>query len=372
MPFCFSPWTNVDISPNGTLSPCCKFQLKHYDKIYNILDDGVDEYLQSNFLEQLKTEIKQDRWPAGCERCQIDEQNGVESKRILDRQRWHSHYDKHQTDKVLTASIAFGNTCNLKCITCNSYSSSKWHQEYKEIYNIEHRPLHFYRKDFVKQFTSCVPDLIHLDIPGGEPFLSGVDEQKSLMDFYIATGQAKDITLHYTTNATIYPDQSWWDRWQHFREIDMQLSIDGVGSRYEYIRYPADWSTLQTNVARYQSVKDANFRLSISHTVSAYNIFYLDEFVQWCYNQGLPRPWLGRVHNPSHMRLGVWPEPVRKIISQHLKNSTDTDVNTWASIVENTDDSEHWNSFKHYLKQHDQYRNTDFASVFPELAKFIE
>ena len=316
--------------------------------------------------------MSQGQWPVGCERCKIEEQNNIESKRILDYRRWQSHYQEHQTQKVLTASIAFGNTCNLKCVTCNSHSSSKWHQEYRDIYKIDHKPVHFYRKDFVSQFTSQVPSLIHLDIPGGEPFLSGVNEQKSMMDFYISSGQAKDITLHYTTNGTVYPDASWWDHWQHFKEIDLQLSIDGIGSRYEYIRYPASWETLQSSIDKYLTVTAANFRLSVSHTVSAYNIFYLDEFVQWCYNQGLPRPWLGRVHNPAHMRPTVWPEHVRDLISKHLKTSPDQDVQTWANMVQSVDDSEYWEDFKKYCKLHDQYRGTTFESVFPELAEFIQ
>lgn len=372
MPFCYSPWTNIDISPQGTLSPCCKFQLKHYRETYNVQTHDLDEYLSSEFLAQVKEDFNNDQWPQGCERCQIEEQNNIESKRQLDYQRWQSHYKIHQTEKILTASVAFGNTCNLKCITCNSYSSSKWYQEYQSVYNIEHRPVHFYRKNFIDQFVSQVPDLVHLDIPGGEPLLSGTEEQKRLLDFYIESGQAKDITLHYTTNANVYPDQSWWDRWQHFQEIDLQLSIDGIGDRYEYIRYPASWDILQINVGKYLSVTEPNVRLSVSHTVSAYNIFYIDEFVQWCYNRGLPKPWLGRVHNPVHMRPTVWLRPAKDKIANRLNQSQIDDVKNWAALILNEDDSQHWEDFKKYLVLHDQHRNTDFGSVFPELAEYIK
>lgn len=372
MSFCFSPWTNIDISPKGVISPCCKFQLKDYKEKYNVQVQGIDEYLNSNFLSEVKQQFTQGQWPKGCERCQIEERNSIESKRQLDYQRWKSHYDKNQTSKVLTASVAFGNTCNLKCITCNSSASSKWHQEYKDIYNVESEPVHFYRKDFVNQFLTHVPDLIHLDIPGGEPFLSGIKEQLELLDFYISTGQAKNICLHYTTNGTVYPGDEWWSRWQYFKEIDIQLSIDGVGNRYEYIRFPAQWATLNATVDRYLSVSLSNFRLSVSHTVSAYNIFYLDEFVQWCYNKGLPRPWMGRVHNPVHMRPSVWPKNIRDKIVLKLEQSADNDVVTWAKLIDNTDDSQHWEDFKKYVALHDQYRATNFALVFPELAEFLK
>jgi hypothetical protein len=105
--------------------------------------------------------------------------------------------------------------------------------------------------------------------------------------------------------------------------------------------------------------------------VSAYNIYYLDEFFSWCYNQGLPRPWLGRVHNPVHMRPSVWHTDARDFIVAHLMTSLHPDVLTWAKLINNTDDSDHFEVFKHRCQEHDRYRKTNFANVFPELAPYI-
>jgi hypothetical protein len=230
-----------------------------------------------------------------------------------------------------------------------------------------------YKNEFVQGFVDYAPGIIHIDIPGGEPFLSGVAEQKQLLAHYIQTGQAKDISIHYTTNVTIHPDSEWWDLWQHFKEIDMQLSIDGVGQRYEYIRYPADWNTVLKNVNQYlqQQTSRNNLRLSVSHTVSAYNIYYLDEFVSWCYTIGLPRPWIGRVHNPNFMRPSVWPKPVRDIIISKLTSSKDPDVKQWAELIRNTDDSNLFSEFKEKMQKHDEYRALSFAQTFSELANYI-
>ena len=373
MTFCHSPWTNIDISPQGTITPCCKFQMSSYDQKFNIQKHTLNEYVESAFLTEIKQDFVQGNWPQGCERCQIEEQNNIESKRQLDSQRWSEHYNQYQLDsnQFITASIAFGNTCNLKCITCNPYSSSRWQQEYREIYNIDIDNVRFYRDDFVKTFIKQAPNIVHLDIPGGEPFLSGVPEQQELLKHYVNSGWAKNITLHYTTNATVFPDSSWWDLWQHFKEIDLQLSIDGVGSRYEYIRYPGNWDILVLNVGQYQDRQSDNFRLSVSHTVSAYNIYYLDEFVSWCYNQGLPRPWLGRVHNPAHMRPTVWTGAAKQKIINCLNQSSHEDVQNWAKLIDQNDDSMMFEQFQQRLHQHDQYRNTNFADTFPELAQYI-
>lgn len=373
MPFCYSPWTNLDIDPAGTITPCCKFQRKYYHETFNINHDSIMQYLDSDFLRSVKTDFEQDRWPAGCERCSFEEQNNIPSKRQLDWDRWNQHYENYDLSKsnFLTASVAFGNTCNLKCITCSSYSSSRWQQEYREIYGIDHPHVKFYRQDFVERFTKLAPGLMHLDVPGGEPFVGGVPEQQQLLQHYIDSGQASYITLHYTTNGTVFPDLSWWKLWSHFKEVDLQLSIDGVAARYEYIRFPASWSTLVANVDQYLQVTQDNFKISVSHTVSAYNVYYLDEFFAWCYNVGLPRPWVGRVHTPVHMRPTVWCEPARRLIVEHLNTSQYADVKSWAQLIADNNDSEHFDEFKNKLYLHDQYRKLDFASTFAELAVYI-
>ena len=374
MPFCYSPWTNIDISPQGTMLPCCKCQPSTDQITYNIQTHTLKEYSRSAFLTQIRQEFQQDQWPSGCVRCKTEEQNNIKSKRQLDHHRWHEHYAQYQldSDQWLTASIAFGNTCNLKCITCGSHSSSRWHDEYLEIYGKNFQPVKFYRDDFVDDFVAQAPGIIHLDIPGGEPFLSGIAEQKKLLNHYVESGQAHDISLHYTTNATVFPDSEWWQLWSHFREIDMQLSIDGVAARYEYIRYPASWEDTEYAVHRYiqQEKSIPNLRLSVSHTVSAYNIFYLDEFFSWCRNQGLPTPWLGRVHNPSHMRPTVWPD--KEHIVKKLQLSQFDDVKTWAHMIADTTDSELFEEFCKKLHQHDQYRGVDFRTIFPEMAPYIK
>ena len=374
MPFCYAPWTNLDISPQGNILPCCKYQQQPNDPGFNIQTHSLTEYARSAFLAEIRQDFLTDTWPAGCVRCQVEEQNNIPSKRQLDHDRWQEHYATYDlnSDQWLTASIAFGNTCNLKCITCGSHSSSRWQEEYKEIYGRNFQPVKFYRNDFVDDFVEQAPGILHLDIPGGEPFLSGVPEQKKLLQHYIDTTQARNISIHYTTNATIFPDAEWWQLWSHFREIDMQLSIDGVGARYEYIRYPAVWEHTESTVHRYiqQEKSISNLRLSVSHTVSAYNIFYLDEFFTWCSSVGLPRPWLGRVHTPAHMRPTVWPD--QHGIATQLDKSRHEDVRTWAGMITNTTDSDQFDEFVKRLHQHDQYRGLDFSKVFPEMASYIK
>ena len=374
MPFCFSPWTNLDISPQGDIAPCCKFIIDPQDQ-FNIQRDSLADYSSSAFLKEIKQDFLADQWPTGCVRCRKEEADNIKSKRQLDYDRWAEHYAQYLLDsnQWITASIAFGNTCNLKCITCGPYSSSRWNTESKQIYGIDIKHVKFYRDDFVDSLISQAPGIIHLDIPGGEPFLSGVAEQKILLKHYIDSGQAANISLHYTTNVTIFPDSEWWAIWAHFREIDIQLSIDGIDKRYEYIRHPANWSDTLNNTTRYIQKEQqlSNVRLSVSHTVSAYNIYYLDEFFSWCYNVGLPRPWLGTLHRPEHMRPTSWSAEATEFIIKHLSNSKHKDVHVWMDVVIKHSNPDKFDEFCKRLHQHDQYRGTDFKTTFPELAPYI-
>jgi len=372
-PLCLVPWTSIDISPRGAIAPCCKFA-PGTDELMNITSNTIDEYTNSELLNKVKQQMLDQEWPAGCIRCKTEEESDIQSKRQLDYERWQNDFDNYKEEQgFIIASIAFGNTCNLKCITCGPSSSSRWRKEYQDLYSIDRPPIEIIDNLTSDEIYRALPNAIHFDIPGGEPFLSEIQKQLDLLQRYVDNGQSKNITLHYTTNAQVWPNDTWWDLWANFKEIDMQLSIDGVGPRYEYIRYPAKQHTLEHNLYQYLEKENSlqNFRLSVSHTVSAYNIYYLDEFFTWCKSVSLPRPWCGRVHTPLHMRPCVFPTDIKNKIINHMKTSSHPDVHTWSNYLENNDSSEHWDRFMNMRDKHDVYRNTNFAQTFPEVEDLI-
>ena len=369
-PLCLIPWTNIDIDPRGAIAPCCKYQ----DNVMNITNNTIQDYMDSEKLKILKQKMLDNIWPDECIRCKSEEQNNIKSKRQLDYERWKTPFDNYTEDQgFITASIAFGNTCNLKCITCNPGSSSRWRKEYIDVYGIDKPPLEFINNVTSENIYNALPNAIHFDIPGGEPFLSEVDKQLALLQRYVDTGQSREMTLHYTTNAQKYPDEKWWDLWSNFKEIDLQLSIDGINGRYEYIRYPAKTDILETNVQKYQCKELLlnNFRLSVSYTLSAYNVYYLGEFFDWCKYKRLPRPWIGKVHTPAHMRPDVFPTSIKEQIVVHMRTSKHEDVHTWADYLENNSSNEYYDDWIKYTHKHDVYRNTNFAKTFPELEELI-
>ena len=374
MPFCYAPWTNLDIDPQGNLAPCCKY--RHDRPALNIQNSSISEYQNSAAVHEIKEIFKQGQWPRGCDRCRIEEENNISSKRQLDYDRWQQQYQDYDIDAprgFLTASVAFGNTCNLSCVTCNPWVSSRWQKEWAIKHGKDIAPNHFYKDNLIDDLVQAAPNLIHLDVPGGEPFLSGVQQQKELLQYYCDTGQSQNIALHYTTNTTQWPDDDWWDLWENFREVEIQLSLDGVGQRLEYIRYPAKWDIVKDVTEKYvhRQKQLSNLRLSVSCTVSAYNVYYLDELTSWCYTMELPVPWFGRVHNPDYMRPTIWPDAARDFIIDKLRNSQHKELHTWATMLSRVNDNDRFDTFKEHVRWQDQYRRTDFDSTFPEIARYL-
>lgn len=373
--FCYAPWTNLEILPSGEILPCCKFRPTSAQETFNIAQHTIEDFRNSQLLAETKQDFDRGIWPRGCDRCRIEESSGIKSKRILDYERWNRHYDSYNfnNNNILTVSMAFGNTCNLKCIICGPASSSKWQKEYSDIYNIKVESIEPVRKYVINGITNIAPHLVHVDIHGGEPFLSGLDEHRDFLDYYINNGSADKISVHYTTNGTVWPDQEWFDRWQHFKEIDLQISVDGINQRYEYLRYPAKWDTLELNVKKYIEYEktQSNFRLSVAHTVSAYNIYYLEEFINWCNDTGLPNPWIGKLHRPDVLRPTVWNKHAKMFIAKHLESSQNDEVRKWAHHLNSLDDSKVFNEFIKRTIAHDQYRKLDFKKTFPELASYL-
>jgi len=373
--FCLAPWSNLEILSSGSILPCCKFQISSYPEKFNISTNSIKDYMSSHTLAEIKNDFLHGQWPQGCERCRIEESNNIKSKRELDQERWAEHYSNYdlEQDNLLTLSFALGNTCNLKCIMCGPYASSLWSKEYKDIYGIEVQNIESFRTEAIDDLVDHAPKLVHMDIHGGEPLLSNKSQHRLLLDKLIDNRRAEQVTIHYTTNGTIWPDPEWIERWKCFKEIDIQISIDGLEKKFEYIRYPADWNVLQENIQKYLELEkqNSNIRLSVAHTVSAFNILYLDEFVTWCMQTGLPEPWMGKLHNPVQLRPTVWPDQAKQFIIDKLQQSSYTNIRAWADLLQASDDSQKFSEFQHFVKTHDQYRKLDFRQIFPELADYI-
>lgn len=367
MKMCYHPWVGLDISPQGEFKPCCKYS--------NSIAKSLDDYQTSDELAQLRYDFTNGIQPAGCQRCWRDEDANLPSKRILDNEYIFHNYAP-ALDSIKVLSIPFGNTCNLACRICNSYSSSKWGSESKklqgkfpEIKIWGHNK--FYKDDtFMHGVLSATNDVIHVDIPGGEPFYADSVTHSNFLK-HLISHNASNISIHYVTNATRFPDTQFLELWSHFKNVDIQLSLDGTETKFEYNRWPAKWDNVAHNVVKWQKHRqqESNIQLSVSHSVSIFTVLYLPEFLKWCLDSGLPSPYLGLVTNPSYYNITILPSDVKLAIEGKFKSHPE--LNSIIAAMWAKDDSKELDLFVNYVKILDKQRNQSFLKTFPELYQLL-
>ena len=366
--FCFNAFTGLDISTDGYIKPCCKFLTKEIPK-FNIRD-GITSYKESDFLKKLQEQFINDERPTGCSKCWVEEDAGIKSKRQLDYIRHKKHFDllDKKNDSFTNISIAFGNICNFACRICGPDSSSRWVAEILKN-NKELKPIHQWYKDsnIMNDIFEHTKDAVHFDIPGGEPLLLEIKEHFELLKKFDQE-RAKKISLHYTTNGSVFPDQKFLDVWKSFEEIDIQMSIDDIGKRFEYNRWPGKWNEVYDNIKKFQTLEKEsdNIKLSISFTVSAFTIYYANEFYKWCMDEDLPSPWMGRLNRPVYYRAGVFGKKINDKIRKKLSRSKFFEVRKLSSFVKD-DDYQYNKEFLQLINKFDFERNQKFQETFPEL-----
>jgi MoaA/NifB/PqqE/SkfB family radical SAM enzyme len=117
-------------------------------------------------------------------------------------------------------------------------------------------------------------------VGGGEPVLNF--STKTLLE---VANEDQEILIHF--NGTVRPDQEFLDLCKRFKSLVFCFSIDGVGERFEYLRWPAKWDRVQSNVAWMRDSAPDNVRFAVNITVSPLNKHYYPEIIDWV-KQAIP------------------------------------------------------------------------------------
>ena len=181
-------------------------------------------------------------------------------------------------NKVAWLDIQADQTCNGGCLICGPWNSSYWQSEMVKYQG--HIPIS--NKVDLPALVNRIFDAIDtselrlLQFLGGEPFLSDAD----------AVGIARianpeQCTLKYTTNGSVFPKSDRIDQWKRFEKVKITLSIDGIGDRFDHLRYPLKWDVVEKNIHRMLAEFPSNTEFTINHSITPLNIMYYDEFLQW-------------------------------------------------------------------------------------------
>lgn len=425
--FCPLPWIHLATRPNGDVRVCCTANASGAG-IVDIKDAGlvkdmnlkthtIEEVWNSGFMRNVRLQMLAGETPNSCTKCFQEEDKGIKSKRNWETLVWQDRLDidsivtQTQPDGSLPVNIPYfdlrlGNMCQLKCVMCSPHDSSSWIKEWKIQYpkykTIELKQdqgwdpsfdYTWYQKgSFLDTMKSQTHNIKELYFAGGEPLL--IPEHYKILELMAETGAASNCVLRYNSNGVELPEKL-FELWNHFKQVKFNFSIDAVGDRNDYIRYPSKWRDIVSNLQRLDDTPD-NIVVNIACAVQLLNIMNLPELVHWKssmnfkkinlppYGAGLIGTHL--VYLPSYLNVRVLPMHLKIEIERRItyfcgRNQYGSEfVNNpygrqrWMGLVQYMM-AEDWSSKLpstiEYLESCDQQRGTDFRKVFPELSTMV-
>jgi len=228
---------------------------------------------------------------------------------------------------------------------------------------------------FWNQIDSVLDDIRYIEFTGGEPFM--IQEHFDMLQGIVERGIAHQVEIHYNTNGTHYPESA-PEIWQHFKTVEIAISIDDIGERFEYQRTNAVWSEVEENVARFHSLrnKNSNIQLQCCSTVNVFNVRYIDRLANWIASQHFDFVYWNIMHDAWYFSIATLPDEVKQDISDYLSTAKipkqfDQDFQGIRDFMNNGASTDGF-MLRMKIADLDRKRNQDFAQVSPEMAELIE
>ena len=381
--YCINLDKGVRVDNKGTCTSCCLQMIPYQDELGNELNirrNSLDEAINSHTANTIRENLKNGKQDPHCNYCWSQENVGRRSKRMIDNEH-RDTLDRNISVQILDLNM--GTTCNIKCRTCGPDNSSFWNKEFLALHD-GYGTVASGKKEFTeyfRQFNKSFEDdssiwkdmedhlseIRYIDMYGGEPML--MKKQWKLLQTAIKLDYAKDISLHYNTNGTLW-DEKTFNILDKFKNISMDFSLDGIYNRFEFMRHPAKWEPVIKNFRTLKEISKTNkkFDISIAHTVSSLNIWYIPEFVEYFKGENM---YLNLVHGPPHFNIQNIPEDIKDVIERHLGQEDPRIVEIINFMKGKKQHPLEWRKFFPNVKGSDEYRKEDFREFFPEFYKVL-
>ena len=372
--FCIKPFTATCIRTDGRITLCCKsIEQTHY----NLKTSTITEWWNSNFLKEVRTQLLNGQQPASCQICFDQEKSGVSSLRQAvnsDHKIFEQYAEKtlqylgYPGDVPVDIEVQLTNLCNLKCLTCIETESSSILSENK-ILKIANASQTDYKvtKYEMEQLTKLLytkPRLINLR--GGEALL--VPEIKTILTHAIENNLVNETIMHLTTNGTKFDDE-WLRILSKFKDVRIQLSIDGIDKTAEYIRYGCNWNQIENNITKLKELSNVN--LFIHATVSNLNLLSIGEVIQWCanYNHHFQ---FDTVMYPVEFSINNLPPALVSLARQRLSTVEHPAVNDLLALIDKIQSTytSQWDKFRQEITMRDNHRNNNILDIIPEFKAY--
>lgn len=333
---------NIDWDSSISYRPCC-----HFTKSQKLAAPAIEhqEFRQQlNAINSYESET--------CNNCNFQEKSKL--RKTFRNYSFNWVPDDAEPGDASYLEIQTDNTCNGGCIICGPWHSSYWQSELKQF--------------SIKPATDPIDRILSfIDIQktrkilflGGETFLTDSDTKVlSMID------HPELVDINYTTNGSIYPSDRRIKLWSQLKSVWINFSIDGIGDRFDYIRYPLKWSQVEKNIVRMLNELPENVRFKSNHTVNMLNLYYYDEFKEWYDRVMAPAEAFDFTFNPCSGILS--PQQVPKKLFNMLLDKYGEDSKVIRTISNNNHDDQ--TDLLTYLSELDTRRGLNWRRVFPEIS----
>lgn len=275
---CLNPYTvlhqQIDNTNNLKISCCCNLELT----------DSIDYS-----FEDLKNTITKGINNKRCQKCYASEAQVGTSERTMSLIGMNTAHLEQFLDtgtvNHFEFRIKFSNLCNLACKTCQPEFSSKYAQVYNIVVAKELQEDISNQPDFWNNLTTQIAnkcnyiDNVCISLLGGESLIQ--PGAIKLINWLIENNLSSKVTLRLTTNFTNLK-KNIIDKFSKFKSVTVCASIDSVNNNYSYVRYPATFDTIESNLSFI--LENSNINFYVTPVWSLHNIFYINEYIDWWHN----------------------------------------------------------------------------------------
>ena len=379
--FCPLPFLSVEATPMGKARACCLSteDIPDIDLRHNTLTEAFN----SKYMDDLRKKFVNWEQPSNCQRCWDEEAAGRTSKRMHSEHKLRSlgiDTNRLYPHKLQFLDLKLGNICNLKCRICGSFSSSKWAGEEIAMYsknqtardNLANGRWVRESPRFWEDLREIMRDVKYIEFTGGEPFL--IEEHFDLLAAVVYMNLANDIELHYNTNTTVVPKMG-LELWPHFKRVEIAVSIDDMGERFEYQRYGTKWEETLANLDSFKRLRDGSRKitLQICATVNALNVYYLDDLARWISEQGFDFVYFNMLHSAEHFCIKNLNARAKFLVNSKYHDYAGPYAGEIQNILNfmNQGEGSDCSKLVNVLKSSDEQRGQKFSDSHQEMATAI-
>lgn len=414
--FCMHPFTGLATREDGAIQVCCRSH-----PIGWIQKENLEEIWNNTNIKRIRHQVLNDERPSECEPCFSLEDQGVESLRqrhirgVIPEARinlYPTALDSLSEDytmpfEIPTMEIKLNNLCNLKCRMCHPMDSTSWNDwlEVEEFYEKENnfmvksiRDLNLVNKPYLgefddsdnwwKSFEKLLPYFRRVEFAGGEPLMD--PQHYKILDMLAPYGN--QIEIKYATNLSTLgkSNRTVYQYWPKFKSIAVNVSIDGIGDSYEYIRGNASWSELIYQVKEIQLFPNIS-RIVGAVAVQVSNALVLHKMIKYFLDDLGIVFYTNMVKYPNVLSVQALPKDIKIIVTNNLRevetqldkfnmvranpillDITKEQINGIINFLWAKDESHLWPDTVEFNRRLDISRNSrTFTEVTPEFKNYV-